>query len=65
MRKLRWREIAQVKAVWGGINKRNIDILENKNAFTTLQSKPYVEVGAGVENIFKILRVDFYGDLPI
>lgn len=59
MRKLQWREIAQVKAVWGGINKRNLDILENKNAFTTLRSKPYVEVGAGVENIFKILRVDF------
>jgi hypothetical protein len=59
MRKLQWREIAQVKAVWGGINKRNLDILENKSAFTTLRSKPYVEVGAGVENIFKILRVDF------
>jgi hypothetical protein len=59
MRKLQWREIAQVKAVWGGINKKNLDILENKNAFTTLRSKPYVEVGAGVENIFKILRVDF------
>jgi hypothetical protein len=59
MRKLQWREIAQVKAVWGGINKRNLDILENKNSFTTLRSKPYVEVGAGVENIFKILRVDF------
>ena len=59
MRKLQWREIAQVKAVWGGINQRNLDILENKNAFTTLRSKPYVEVGTGVENIFKILRVDF------
>lgn len=59
MRKLQWREIAQVKAVWGGINKRNLDILEDKTAFTTLRTKPYVEVGAGVENIFKILRVDF------
>jgi len=59
MRKLQWREIAQVKAVWGGINQRNLDILENKKAFTTLRAKPYVEVGAGVENIFKILRFDF------
>lgn len=59
MRKLQWREIAQVKAVWGGINQRNLDILENKKAFTTLRAKPYVEVGAGIENIFKILRFDF------
>lgn len=59
LRKLKWREVAQVKAVWGGINKQNIDILENPNEFSTLQAKPYAEAGLGVENIFKIIRVDF------
>jgi hypothetical protein len=59
LRKLKWREVAQLKAVYGGINKQNIDILENPNEFSTLQAKPYAEAGLGVENIFKIIRVDF------
>ena len=32
--------------------------IENDSAFSTL-AKPYLEVGVGVENILKILRVDF------
>jgi hypothetical protein len=59
LRKLKWREVAQLKAVYGGINRQNIDILENPNEFSTLQAKPYAEAGLGVENIFKIIRIDF------
>jgi hypothetical protein len=59
MRKLKWREVATMKAVYGSLDKKNIDILVDKNAFTTLSKKPYMEAGFGVENILKIIRVDF------
>jgi hypothetical protein len=65
LRKLKWREVVQVKSVWGRLAQENQDNLTtsanlaNPNLFKPLNKKPYVEVGAGVENIFKILRVDF------
>lgn len=57
-RKLKWREVAAVKAIAGDLSQENIDILSDKNAFSTL-SKPYVEAHLGVENILRIIRVDF------
>ncbi len=59
MRKLKWREVAQAKIVYGGISKSNLSILKDPTAFSTLSKKPYVELGAGVENVFKLIRVDF------
>jgi hypothetical protein len=59
LRKLKWREVAQIKAVWGHLGNDNIDLLKTKDLFFGLNRKPYVEVGAGVENILKILRMDF------
>jgi hypothetical protein len=48
------------------MRQENIDLLPTslfsdpkKVAFYTLESKPYWEVGYGVENIFRLLRVDF------
>lgn len=59
MRKLKWRELATFKAVYGNMDRKNLDILVNKNLFTTLSRRPYIEAGFGVENILKIIRVDF------
>jgi hypothetical protein len=59
LRKLKWREVAQVKAVWGELSTSNLNIQANQSLFYSLNKKPYVEAGVGVENIFKILRVDF------
>ena len=60
MRRLKWREIVQFKAVVGGLSSANDSILVNPNAFEILKlNKPYAEAGVGVENIFKIFRVDF------
>ncbi len=58
MRKLKWRELAGIKAVSGSLSEANRDILTNPNAFSSL-TKPYIETNLGVENIFKIIRVDF------
>jgi hypothetical protein len=59
MRKLKWREVAQVKAVWGELRDANLNLQTGKNLFYSLNRKPYVEVGLGVENILKIIRIDF------
>jgi hypothetical protein len=59
MRKLKWREVATFKAAYGSYSDENLDIMVDKNAFSTLSAKPYAEVGFGVENIIKILRLDF------
>ncbi|MBK9636300.1 MAG: carboxypeptidase-like regulatory domain-containing protein [Bacteroidetes bacterium] len=59
LRKLKWREVAQVKAVWGELQTSNLNLQANQSLFYSLNKKPYVEAGVGVENIFKILRVDF------
>ncbi|MCE2845797.1 MAG: DUF5686 family protein [Sphingobacteriales bacterium] len=59
MRKLKWREVAQVKAVWGELRESNLNLQTGTNLFYSLNRKPYVEVGLGVENILKIIRVDF------
>ena len=70
LKKLKWREVVSFKGIWGQLSDGNnpdknpqlIQFLkdENGNAQTTsLQAKPYMEVSAGVGNIFKIVRVDF------
>jgi len=57
LRKLKWREVAFVKGLAGGISDSN----RNYSVFpegTYFLDKPYFEAGAGIENIFKFLRVD-------
>lgn len=64
MRRLKWREVASAKAVVGGYDLRNDLILsrdvngDGKPDIYTLE-KPFVEAAIGVENIFKVLRIDF------
>lgn len=68
IRKLKWREVVETKMLWGKTNKESI--AKNKdNPIVALNGKPYVEVGFGIENIFKFFKIDFlwratYRDLP-
>jgi len=66
IRKLNWRLVANVDALWGSMSKENQDVETFKPLpggmrpihFGTLDgSKPYVEVGYGIENIFKLIRI--------
>ncbi|MBK7889158.1 MAG: hypothetical protein IPJ86_18230 [Bacteroidetes bacterium] len=59
LRKLKWREVAQVKAVWGELQNSNLNLQTDNTLFYSLNKKPYVEMGLGVENIFKVFRMDF------
>jgi hypothetical protein len=59
LRKLKWRELATLRAVYGGISRENRSIMLLPDAIGSLSAKPYVEAGFGVENILKFIRFDF------
>ena len=64
IRSLNWRLVATANALYGGLSALNQNQPLNMRGqpqapLNTLDKKPYVEVGYGVENIFKFIRVDF------
>ena len=69
IKKLKWREFIFAKVYAGSISSQNKNNSYLKPAGVETLSQPYCEVGIGVENIFKISRVDFtwrlnYNDKP-
>ncbi len=58
MRKLKWREIALFKGVAGHLSYDSAKILDFPLTLSSLSKKPYYEVGFGVENILKVIRLD-------
>ena len=69
LKKLKWRETASVKVVYGGLSDKNnpsihpnlyqFPVDENGAPITyALGNKAYVEGSVGIENIFKFIRVD-------
>ncbi|WKZ58124.1 MAG: DUF5686 family protein [Cyclobacteriaceae bacterium] len=63
MRKLKWRLTGLANVIYGDLNDENLAMSEPLpfpvgNSNLTLD-RPYIELGYGVENIFKFLRVDF------
>lgn len=71
LKQLKLREVISGKVLWGGVRDENNPVLNNdlfkfpvdeKTGVPTtysLGSTPYIEVSAGIANIFKIARVDF------
>ncbi|MFY8025378.1 MAG: DUF5686 family protein [Sediminibacterium sp.] len=70
LKKLKFREVASFKVLFGGVRSENNPLLNSSLfAYPTLNgvtstfaldpTKPYMEASVGVENIFNILRVDF------
>ncbi|MCD4745137.1 MAG: DUF5686 and carboxypeptidase regulatory-like domain-containing protein [Bacteroidales bacterium] len=57
MRKLKWREVFLIKGVIGDLDEKNKKYSVFPETLYTLR-KPYFETGAGIENIFKIFRID-------
>ncbi|MGN6437122.1 MAG: DUF5686 family protein [Agriterribacter sp.] len=58
---LKFRQFWGAKILWSGLSDANeaYNSDNNGHAFKNLRGKPYLEVGTGVDNIFKIFRVDF------
>jgi len=70
MKKLKWRLLANINVIEGGVraeNEADINQLVSDDAgnqvlpFSTFENgKPYIEVGYGIENIFKIFRISAF-----
>lgn len=69
LKKLKWREVASLKAVYGEVTDQNNPALhpslyqfpvtaDGKPITYALGRTPYVEGSVGIENIFKFVRVD-------
>lgn len=65
IKKLKWRNLATFNVLYGSIRPENVDMatpdgLDAVPFFQTWEKKPYMEVGYGIENIFKIGRIDAF-----
>ena len=79
IRKLNWREVITCKGMYGRLSEKNRpDPLNTgmlykfpyeNDQYHFLGNEPYIELSAGIENIFRVLRIDYvrrmtYRDLP-
>lgn len=69
IKKLHWREVFTVKAAYGTLSKKNNGILGSAHSSSAPMlfpegmsdlNKPYVEMGVGISNILRMLRVDTF-----
>ena len=58
-RKLKWRQFWNAKAVWGSLSSKNTALNNSTGTFKTLNGNTYLELGTGIDNIFRFLRLDF------
>ena len=64
-----WREFLAVRTLWGKLSEKNQYTELPEGAHAMDPEKPYVEVMAGIHNIFKFFNVEYvrrlnYNDLP-
>ena len=67
IKKLKWRFFYNAKSIYGSLNPKNLNLIppQDKNGDhvtkpqTYRKGVPYIELGYGIENIFKFVRVDF------
>jgi len=69
IKRLKLREFVSAKAMWGGLSNSNQNLLVLPQGVGTASSKPYLELGFGIENIVKIIQLNFvwratYRDTP-
>lgn len=59
-RKLKFRQFWTAKALWGSLSDANKTLnFVGDYPFQSLDGKTYLELGTGVDNILKVLRIDF------
>ncbi|WP_170299095.1 DUF5686 and carboxypeptidase-like regulatory domain-containing protein [Larkinella terrae] len=65
IRRLGWRSFVNSRVLWGSLSPENRNLMATHDAsgralapIYSLQRDPYVEVGYGFENIFKLVRVE-------
>lgn len=71
IRNLKLREVLYFRGIWGSLSNRNNPATDKSgNIFSfptdkskatgTIMKEPFIELGAGVENIFKIASISFF-----
>ena len=58
LRKLNWREVITARGMVGTLTNENIALNSTDEATIRAPERGYYEVGVGIENIFKFIRVD-------
>ena len=59
-RKLKFRQFWTAKGLWGSISDENRELnFVGDFPFQSLDGNTYLELGTGVDNILKVLRIDF------
>lgn len=71
IKKLKWRTFTTGKFLLGQLSEKNqqMNPSDDSMPFSSLGTQPYVELGYGINNIFKVLRVEAmhrltYTDMP-
>lgn len=68
IKKLKWREVFTFRGMSGHLTDKNNPYLNGrkeglflfpKGSYVMDKSVPYMEIGAGIENIFKFIRLDY------
>ena len=64
--RLKLREVVNFKALWGHLSHRNnpeynpdLFIFPTDVYTTAMSNRPYMEISAGLDNIFRVFRVDY------
>jgi hypothetical protein len=67
MRKLKWRLHGSANVLYGSLSQENIDLIPETDPegntmppFKGLGNVPYVELGYGLENVLKFMRIDAF-----
>ncbi len=61
-RKLKFRQFYSIRGLWGSLGESNARLnmpVGSEYRFESLNGRSYLEVGTGVDNIFRIFRIDF------
>lgn len=65
IKKLQWREVFCFRGLWGHLTGKNnpttgeTGLYQFPHGSYTMNNTPYMEASAGIENIFKFLRIDY------
>jgi hypothetical protein len=59
-RRLKLRQLWTAKTLWGSLSDKNKDLnFVTGHPFRSLDGETYLEVGTGIDNILRVLRLDF------
>ena len=70
LRKLKWREVAELKTMWGSLSRKNNPFLaENQQkgglflfptgSYPIDSHRPYMEYAVGIQNIFNLIQIEY------